>query len=114
MKRSDIQRGMCITKPGAFVVNKNFEGSVYILKEAEGGRHKPFTTGYTPQCFLRTADVSVILDIGEKKMAMPGDNIDAKFKLTFPLPIQKGDRFALREGGKTVAAGVITNVPGDT
>ena len=55
-----------------------------------------------------------MLDIGEKKMAMPGDNIDAKFKLTFPLPIQKGDRFALREGGKTVAAGVITNVPGDT
>ena len=70
---------MCLVKPGVFQVFRNFEGTVYILKESEGGRHKPFTTGYTPQCFLRTADVAVVMDIGEGKMAMPGDNLSGKF-----------------------------------
>ncbi len=114
LEKKDVTRGMCLVKPGSFQVFRNFEGTVYILKESEGGRHKPFTTGYSPQCFLKTADVAAVMDIGEGKMAMPGDNLSGKFKLQFPLPIQVGDRFALREGGKTVAAGVITNIPGDS
>lgn len=114
LDKKDVSRGMCLAKPGCFKVFRNYEGTLYILKESEGGRHKPFTTGYTPQCFLRTADVAVHIDIGEGKMAMPGDNLSGKFKLHFPLPIQVGDRFALREGGKTIAAGVITNIPGDS
>lgn len=106
---------MCIVKPGSLDVKRNFEGQLYILKAEEGGRHKPFASGYRPQCFIRTADVAVDVTLPEgQQMAMPGDNFSAKMKLNYPLPIIPGLRFALREGGKTVAAGVITKIMEDT
>lgn len=86
-----------------------------MLKPDEGGRSKPFFTGYRPQCFVRTADTAVDITLPEgMQMAMPGDNLTASLKLNFPLPIVKGQRFALREGGKTVAAGVITKLLEDS
>lgn len=96
-------------------MRRSFEGQLYILKPEEGGRTKPFLTGYRPQCFVRTADVAVDVTLPEKmQMAMPGDNFTSVMKLNYPLPIQTGLRFALREGGKTVAAGVITKLLEDT
>ncbi len=102
-------------KPGKYKVNRTFKAELYILKEDEGGRHKPFFTGYRPQCFLRTADSAVDITLPEdKQMAMPGDNMTCDLKLNFPLQMEKGLRFALREGGRTVAAGVITEVIKDS
>lgn len=113
--KEQVKRGMCIVKPGSLDVRRNFEGQLYILKPEEGGRHKPFVTGYRPQCFIRTADVAVDVTLPEsQQMAMPGDNFAAIMKLNYPLPILPGLRFALREGGKTVAAGVITKLLEDT
>jgi elongation factor Tu len=106
---------MCLVKPGAMDVRRNFECQLYILKPDEGGRSKPFFTGYRPQCFLRTADVAVDVTLPEKmQMALPGDNFECKMKLNYPLPLQEKLRFALREGGKTVAAGVITKLIEDS
>lgn len=106
---------MCLIKPGTLDVRRNFEGQLYILKPEEGGRSKPFFTGYRPQCFVRTADVAVDVDLPENmQMAMPGDNFTTHLKLNYPLPLLNGLRFALREGGKTVAAGVITKVLEDS
>lgn len=86
-----------------------------MLKPEEGGRAKPFFTGYRPQCFIRTADTAVDLTLPkDMQMAMPGDNVTVGMKLYYPLPVVKGQRFALREGGKTVAAGVITKLLEDT
>ena len=96
-------------------VRRNCEGEIYVLKPDEGGRSKPFFTGYRPQCFIRTADVAVDITLPEDaQMGMPGDNLTVAMKLNFPLPILKGQRFALREGGKTVAAGVITKLLEDS
>lgn len=96
-------------------IRRNFESEIYVLKPEEGGRSKPFFSGYRPQCFIRTADVSVDVELPEEvQMAMPGDNITTSMKLYYPLPILKGQRFALREGGRTVAAGVITKLLEDT
>jgi len=109
--KEQIRRGMCLTKPNSMDVRRNFESEIYILKPEEGGRTKPFFTGYRPQCFIRTADVSVDVKLPEEvQMAMPGDNITTEMKLYYPLPILTGQRFALREGGRTVAAGVITKL----
>lgn len=113
--KDQIKRGQCIVKPGSLDVRRNFDAQLYILKPEEGGRSKPFVSGYRPQCFIRTADVAVDITLPQNmQMAMPGDNFTSKMKLTFPIPLQKGLRFALREGGKTVAAGVITNLLEDT
>ena len=113
--KDQIKRGMCLAKPNSMTVRRNFEGEIYVLKPDEGGRSKPFVTGYRPQCFIRTADVAVDVTLPEEMaMAMPGDNLTAKMKLNFPLPILDGQRFALREGGKTVAAGVITKLLEDS
>ena len=113
--KEQVKRGMCLIKPGTLDVRRNFEGQLYILKPDEGGRQKPFMTGYRPQCFIRTADVAVDLTLPEgMQMAMPGDNFASKMKLNYPLPIIPGLRFALREGGKTVAAGVITKLLEDS
>ena len=115
VQRSDVNRGMCLVKPGSMDVFRNFEAEIYVLKDEEGGRTKPFFSGYRPQCFLRTADVSAGITLPEStKSALPGDNVSASMKLDFPLPIEAGNRFALREGGKTVAAGVITKILGDS
>ena len=113
--KDQVRRGMCLAKPGSLEVRRNFAGELYILKPEEGGRSKPFFTGYRPQCFIRTADCAVDVTLPEKmQMAMPGDNFSATMKLNYPLPLQNGLRFALREGGKTVAAGVITKLLEDS
>eukprot|EP00331_Platyophrya_macrostoma_P007578 CAMPEP_0176425054 /NCGR_PEP_ID=MMETSP0127-20121128/11184_1 /TAXON_ID=938130 /ORGANISM="Platyophrya macrostoma, Strain WH" /LENGTH=473 /DNA_ID=CAMNT_0017806189 /DNA_START=271 /DNA_END=1692 /DNA_ORIENTATION=- len=111
LQREDISRGHILCKPGTLSVHRNFEATMYILKDEEGGRKKSFVTGYKPQCYIRTADVAAELILPENmKMVMPGDNVTLACKLIFPLAIQSGLRFALREGGKTIAAGVITKV----
>lgn len=106
---------MCLAKPATVEVRRNCEAEIYVLKPEEGGRSKPFHTGYRPQCFIRTADSAADIELpSEVQMALPGDNISIKMKLYFPLPIHTGQRFAFREGGKTVAAGVITKILEDT
>jgi elongation factor Tu len=113
--KEQVKRGMCLIKPGTLDVRRSFEAQLYILKPEEGGRSKPFFTGYRPQCFLRTADVAVDVTLPEKmQMALPGDNFNCHMKLNYPLPLQEKLRFALREGGKTVAAGVITKLLEDS
>ena len=88
LNRDDVQRGMCLAKPGTLGVNRTFEGEVYVLNQEEGGRHKPFTSGYKPQCYLRTADSSASVELPKgTELAMPGDNLRMNLKLTFPLPI---------------------------
>lgn len=111
LERDQIRRGQVIAKPGTLSAHKNMEVNLYILKEDEGGRKKPFPDGYRPQLFLRTADVACDINLlNENKVGMPGDNVKAKLKLNFPLPVEPGLRFALREGGRTIAAGVISKV----
>lgn len=106
---------MCLAKPNSLEIRRNFESEIYVLKPDEGGRSKPFFTGYRPQCFIRTADTAVDITLPkDMQMAMPGDNVTVSMKLNYPLPIVKGQRFALREGGKTVAAGVITKLLEDS
>jgi elongation factor Tu len=114
LNRDDVNRGTALVCPGKFGVNKNFGAEIYILKADEGGRSKPFFSGYRPQCFIRTADMACALTLGDgtdkNLMGMPGDNLTVTLKLDKPLAIDKGHRFALREGGRTVASGVITEV----
>jgi elongation factor Tu len=113
--KEQVKRGMCLIKPGTLDVRRNFVGQLYILKPEEGGRNKPFLTGYRPQCFMRTADVAVDIVLPEKmEMALPGDSFECNMKLNYPLPLQEKLRFALREGGKTVAAGVVTKILEDS
>jgi len=111
LQRDDVFRGQIICKPGTLSLHQNFEANIYILKEEEGGRKKPFVTGYRPQCFIRTADVAADINLPESvKMALPGDHLLVNMKLSVPLALVQGLRFALREGGRTVASGVITTV----
>lgn len=115
LNRDDVHRGQCLVKPGIMTVNRGFRAEAYVLDKHEGGRHKPFFSGYRPQCFLRTADMSVEVTLPEGvEMAMPGDSLSLDLKLMSPLPLEKGLRFALREGGKTVVSGVITDLIPDT
>lgn len=116
--RNDAHRGMCLAKPGFLKAARNIEVNLYILSDEEGGRKKPFANGFTPQMFIRTADVAAQIILPDaKKMVMPGDNLVSKLKLNFPLPVEIGQRFALREGHKTIAAGVVSKIlpddPGD-
>ena len=114
MKES-IKRGMCLSEPDSMDVRRNFKGEIYVLKSDEGGRTKPFFTGYRPQAFIRTADCAVDVTLPDgTEMAMPGDNLTVQMKLNYPLPILEGQRFAIREGGRTVAAGVVTELLEDT
>ena len=109
LTKEDLTRGKVLAKPGSLEVNRRFEATLYVLKEEEGGRTKPFTNGYRPQAFLRTADMAAEITLkNNKAMAMPGDNLEVNVMLAYPLPVYPGQRFALREGGKTVAAGVIS------
>jgi len=113
--KEQLKRGMCLAAPGSLEVRRRFKAEVYVLKEDEGGRSKPFFTGYRPQAFIRTADTACDIVLPEGvEMAMPGDNLTLTCKLMYPLPILVGQRFAMREGGKTVAAGVITELGKDT
>lgn len=100
-----------VCKPGTTKVYSEFEGEVYALTKEEGGRHTPFTTNYRPQFFFRTADVTGTVQLpDETPMVMPGDSFTGKFKLLTPVAMQEGLRFAIREGGRTVGAGVVSKV----
>ncbi|HOK34520.1 MAG TPA: elongation factor Tu [Candidatus Paceibacterota bacterium] len=111
VKKEDIRRGQVVAKPGSITPHTKFEAEVYILTKEEGGRHTPFFTGYKPQFFIRTADVTgeVVLPEGIE-MVMPGDNVKFTVTLISPVALDEGSRFAIREGGRTVGAGVITKI----
>ncbi|MDD3663398.1 MAG: elongation factor Tu [Candidatus Pacebacteria bacterium] len=111
VQRSDIERGQVIAKPGSIHPHTEFEAEVYILTKEEGGRHTPFFQGYRPQYYFRTTDVTGVCDLPkEKEMVMPGDNVTMKIKLITPIAIEKGLKFAIREGGRTVGAGTVSNI----
>ncbi|MGH9812105.1 MAG: elongation factor Tu, partial [Candidatus Acidiferrales bacterium] len=107
----DVERGQVIAKPGSITPHKKFKAEVYVLKKEEGGRHTPFFNGYRPQFYFRTTDVtgSVTLPAGVE-MVMPGDNVNMAVELITPVAIEKGLRFAIREGGHTVGAGAVTDI----
>jgi elongation factor Tu len=109
--REDVERGMVLAKPGSIKPHTTFDGEIYILRKDEGGRHTPFFQGYRPQFYIRTMDVtgSVELPAGVE-MVMPGDNTNLQVKLIVPVALEVGSRFAIREGGRTVGAGVITKI----
>jgi elongation factor Tu len=111
IEREDVERGMVLAAPGSIKPHTEFEANVYVLKKEEGGRHTPFFNGYRPQFYIRTLDVTgdVALPQGVE-MVMPGDNVVMKVKLITPVALENGSRFAIREGGRTVASGVITKV----
>ena len=106
-----IERGQVLAKPGSIKPHKKFEGEVYVLKKEEGGRHTPFFTNYRPQFYIRTTDVTGSVDLPEGvKMVMPGDNITMTVELITTVALEEQMRFAIREGGKTVGAGVVTKI----
>ncbi|OGM29592.1 translation elongation factor Tu [Candidatus Woesebacteria bacterium RIFCSPHIGHO2_01_FULL_44_10] len=109
--KDDVERGQVLAKPGSITPHTEFEAEVYILSKEEGGRHTPFFTGYKPQFFIRTADVTGEATLPEGiEMVMPGDNAKMTVKLIVPVAIEEGMRFAIREGGKTVGAGVVSKI----
>jgi len=111
LKKEDVERGQVLAAPGSLTPNTEFEGEVYILTKEEGGRHTPFFTGYKPQFYLRTTDVTGDVTLPEgTEMVMPGDTVNFKVKLVVPIALETQQRFAIREGGKTVGAGVVTKI----
>ena len=113
VKKTDIERGQVLAKPGSINPHTKFVGQVYVLTEKEGGRHKPFFPGYRPQFYFRTTDVTGIINLPEGvEMCRPGDNVDMKVELISPIAIEKGLRFAIREGGRTVGSGVVIEIEG--
>ena len=111
VERDDIERGQVLAKPGSITPHTEFECEVYVLKKDEGGRHTPFFKGYKPQFYFRTTDVTGEVHLPEgTEMVMPGDNISVTVKLLAPIAMDEGLRFAIREGGKTVGAGVVTKI----
>ena len=109
--RKDIERGQVLCKPGTIQPHTKFKGQVYVLKKEEGGRHKPFFTNYRPQFYFRTTDVTGIITLPDGvQMCNPGDNIEIDVELITPIAIEKGLRFAIREGGKTVGSGVVIDI----
>jgi elongation factor Tu len=111
VQRTDIERGQVLCKPGTIHPHTKFSGQIYVLKKEEGGRHKPFFTGYRPQFFFRTTDVTGSLTLQDGvEMAMPGDNITIDVELITPIAIEEGLRFAIREGGRTVGSGVVSKI----
>ncbi len=110
-KKEDIERGQVLAKPGSITPHTEFEGEVYVLTKEEGGRHTPFLKGYKPQFYVRTTDVTGEVELPEgTEMVMPGDTVNLKIKLVSPVAMEEGMRFAIREGGKTVGAGVATKI----
>jgi elongation factor Tu len=111
VEKDDLERGMVLAKPGSITPHTVFEGEVYVLTKEEGGRHTPFFTGYRPQFFFRTTDVTGTVELqGGAEMCMPGDNVTVKGALITPIAMEQGLRFAIREGGRTVGSGVVTKV----
>jgi len=111
IEREQVERGQVLAKPGSITPHMKFKSEVYVLKKEEGGRHKAFLTGYRPQFFIRTMDVTGNLTLPEGvEMVMPGDNVNLNVELIVPVALEKGSKFAIREGGLTVGAGVITEI----
>ena len=115
IERTQIERGQVIVAPGTLTPHTEFEAEVYILKKEEGGRHTPFSKGYKPQFYFRTTDVTGEIELpADKEMVMPGDQVTFKVTLNAPIAMDKGQDFAIREGGRTVGAGVVTNIVKDS
>ena len=111
INRDEVERGMVLAKPGSITPHKKFMSEVYVLRKDEGGRHKAFFTGYRPQFYIGTMDVTGTIELPEGvEMVMPGDNVNLQVELITPVAIEKGSKFAIREGGLTVGAGVITDI----
>ena len=109
--KEDVERGMVLAKPGSITPHTNFKGSVYVLSKEEGGRHTPFFKGYRPQFYFRTTDVTGVAELPEgTEMVMPGDHVNLIIDLITPIAMEKGLRFAIREGGRTVGAGTVTEI----
>ncbi|WP_206064610.1 EF-Tu/IF-2/RF-3 family GTPase, partial [Neptunomonas sp. XY-337] len=110
-KRDEVERGQVLAKPGSIQPHTNFECEVYVLSKDEGGRHTPFFKGYRPQFYFRTTDVTGSCELPEGvEMVMPGDNVQMNVTLIAPIAMDEGLRFAIREGGRTVGAGVVSKV----
>lgn len=111
LNKNDVERGMCLVAPGSSTPHTEFKGPVYILTKEEGGRHKPFFTGYRPQLYFRTTDVTGTIELpAGVEMVMPGDNVEITVKLISPIAMEKGIRFAIREGGRTIGAGTVSEI----
>ncbi len=110
VKREDIQRGQVLAKPGSITPHTKFEAEVYCLSKDEGGRHTPFFSGYRPQFYFRTTDVTGTANLIEAEMCMPGDNVRITVELHKPIAMEEGVRFAIREGGRTVGSGIVTKI----
>jgi len=110
-KREEVERGQVVAKPGSITPHTKFKGSVYVLTKEEGGRHTPFFNGYRPQFYFRTTDVTGVVTLPSGvEMVMPGDNVNIEVQLITPIAMEKELRFAIREGGRTVGAGVISDI----
>jgi len=111
LTKDQIERGMCFVAPGTGSPHTEFKGPVYVLTKEEGGRHKPFFTGYRPQLYFRTTDVTGTIELpADVEMVMPGDNVEITVKLISPIAMEKGMRFAIREGGRTIGAGTVAEI----
>jgi len=111
VEKKDLERGMVVAQPGTVTPHTKFKAQVYILTKEEGGRHTPFFTGYRPQFYFRTTDVTGIVTLPQGvEMVMPGDNVTIEGELITPVAMEKELRFAVREGGKTVGAGVVSEI----
>ena len=111
VEKDEAERGMIVAAPGSITPHTKFKAQVYVLKKEEGGRHKSFFSGYRPQFYMRTTDVTGQIKLPEGvEMVMPGDNIEMDVELIYPIALEKGQRFAVREGGKTVGAGAVTEI----
>jgi elongation factor Tu len=109
--KDEIERGQVLAAPGSITPHTKFQGEVYVLKKEEGGRHTPFFANYRPQFYIRTTDVTGAVDLPEGvKMVMPGDNVNMTVTLIAPVALEEQMRFAIREGGRTVGAGVVTKI----
>jgi elongation factor Tu len=111
IEREDIERGQVLAKPGSITPHSKFEAEVYVLSKVEGGRHTPFFSGYRPQFYIRTTDVTGSIQLPDGvEMIMPGDNVKMKVELITSVAVEDGLRFAIREGGRTVGAGAVTKI----
>jgi elongation factor Tu len=111
VERDEVQRGQVLSKPGSINPHTRFQAEVYVLGKEEGGRHTPFFPGYRPQFYIRTTDVTGSITLPDNtEMVMPGDNVQMGVELITPVAIEEGLRFAIREGGRTVGAGVVTSI----
>ncbi|MCD6400200.1 elongation factor Tu [candidate division WOR-3 bacterium] len=109
--KDEVERGMVLAKPGSITPHHKFKGRVYVLKKEEGGRHTPFTNGYRPQFYFRTTDVTGTIKLPEgRELVIPGDHVELEVELMYPIAMEKELRFAIREGGRTVASGVVTEI----